>query len=177
VEQAIGYIEAIQNRQLKVCLAERLVVDAVLEYRQLAHQDRSIIDENLGLWQYQHSSFGFITEDRLAEAVYVYAHQNQYSTKRAQFLRNFDNVYHIFPQVRHSPPIKLGLENYVLEHDPASGAKALDGNENVGPWLHQLLNGTPRPTFLLPSKYAGPDVMFVLRDTSSTSVKRLICAI
>jgi hypothetical protein len=47
----------------------------------------------------------------------------------------------------------------------------------VGKWLHQVLQNEQRPTFLLPSVYAGPDVMFVLRNHSVAPVQRYICAV
>lgn len=83
-----------------------------------------------------------------------------------------------------------GLEDFVLEHDPEPVDVALDedegqnenndedvGNRGVGQWLHQVLRNDPRPTFLLPSAHAGPDVMFELRKTSGTPVQRLVCAV
>jgi hypothetical protein len=196
IEQAIAYVTKVDGGKIKVCIAERLVVDAVMEYIRAVKPPGTHTDEYLASWQYSASSFGFIAEDRLAEAIYTYAHKEKESTERTTFLSKFDQVYRI-SATPSSETISLGLKGFVLDHNPGTVEVALTGDEDdgdedaeeeddgqegvedggVGQWLHQVLRNDPRPTFLLPSVYAGPDVMFVLRKKSGTSVQRIICAV
>jgi hypothetical protein len=92
IEQAIAYVKKVQRRKVKVCLAERLVIDAVMDYVREAKVFGKSSDEYLASWQYSASSFGFISEDRLAEAIYAHAHQNTDWADRVEFLTKFDDV-------------------------------------------------------------------------------------
>ncbi|MCJ1270112.1 hypothetical protein MMC22_010006 [Lobaria immixta] len=174
IEQAIGFVRGKEQGKLKVRLAEWPVVEAVLDYHQRVN--RSLIDQSLGSWQYRPSSFGFITEDRLAEAIYANAAPEQEETKRRDFLRKFDSVNRISTQGIGAESL-LNLEEFVLELNPGPGRSPPNKVGNVAMWFNQVLTGTPRPIFLLPSESAGPDVMFVLRKQDNTQVKRLVCGV
>jgi hypothetical protein len=76
IEQAIGYVQEVKEGISRVCLVELLVVNAVMEYRNLVDSTGSLIDGSLAAWQYSASSFGFIAEDRLAEAIYLHTHKS-----------------------------------------------------------------------------------------------------
>jgi hypothetical protein len=95
---------------------------------------------------------------------------------RKSFLSKFDVVYPISPQGYQAPGF-LGLADFVLERNPGPWAPELDGDGNVGIWLHQMADNVPRPPFLMPSQDAGPDIIFVLRKMVGAKVKRLVCAI
>lgn len=176
IEQALGYVQEVTEGKVKVCLAERLVVDAVMEHLRETNPPGNITDQHLGTWQYSPSSFGFITEDRLGEAVYSAAHESQDEATRRLFLSNFDSVYKITP-TSIGGSISLSLGDFVLEEKPGPAAVGLDEKGDVGQWLEQVVLGNPRQSFLLPTKYAGPDLMFVLCNKSTNPVQRLVCAV
>lgn len=176
IEQALAYVQGVVEGKVEVCLAERLVIDTVMEYLRKTYPPGSITDQNLGSWQYSPSSFGFISEDRLGEAIYSFAHETQDEAKRRSFLLNFDSVYEISPTTT-AGLTSLGLEDFVLEQELGPAAMGLDENGDVGQWLDQVVQGCPRQSFLLPSTSAGPDLMFVLCNKSMNPVRRLVCAV
>ena len=178
IEQALAYVRKVEKGKAKVCLAEQLVVDSVMECFWENSPPGDITDQSLVNWQYSASSFGFITEDCLARAIYTSAHEECNRTKRSSFLSNFDDVYKIAPINTHGQgSIKLNLEDFFLENAPGPVAVSSDGSEDVKQWLEQVVRGSPRPLFLLPINSAGPDLMFVLRNNSTKPAKRLICAV
>lgn len=95
IKQAIAYMTEVDRGKFQVCIAERLVVDAVMEYLRDRTPPSTHTDDYLGLWQYSASSFGFIAEDRLAKAIYTNAYEDKNPTERTRFLTKFDNVYKI----------------------------------------------------------------------------------
>lgn len=76
IEQAIAYVNEVKHGNIKVYLAERLVVDAVMEYIRQVNVPGMHIDQYLASWQYSASSFGFIADDCLAEA-FIHAHESR----------------------------------------------------------------------------------------------------
>ena len=172
IEEALGYVESIDGENLKVRLVEKLVVDAIME----CHPSVSLMDGYLGTWQYRPSSFGFIAEDRLAEAIYISALQERDIAIRRAFLSNFDSVYPISTKGCLGA-VTLNLGDYFLECNPGPGAPEPDGDGDVGVWLHQVLHGVARATFLLPKEASGPDLMFVFRKDMGKQIERLVCAV
>ena len=176
IEQGLGYVQDVSEGRVKVCLAERLVTDAAIEYARETNLAGNIIGQHLGAWQYSASSFGFITEDFLGEAIYSNAHESQDQVHRTLFLSNFDSVLKIMPNST-AELVSLDLGSFVLEQRPLPAAVGLDETGDVGQWLEQVVLDQPRRPFLLPSKSAGPDLMFVLCNKSAKPVQRLVCAV
>jgi hypothetical protein len=180
VEQAIGhlYVKTKDNEQAaKVCLAERLVVDAVIEYLKPNSLLTSEIDRYLNESQHEVSNFGFGAEEKLALEVY----QQTSLPHRSEFLKRLEPPR--FLQKRRKVPKQLnqkqfGLGDYVLEvnwSESTFDRQILD-NGDLSDWLQRVYQGRPRATFLLPDKLAGPDVVFVLKKDNPAAPK-LICAI
>ena len=156
IEQALGYVERVSEGKAKVCLAERLVVDSVMEHLIEKASPGDITDQYLDTWQYSASSFGFITEDRLGEAIYTFANETYDETKRNVFLSHFDNVYNIAPTSIQKPgSIRLNLGDFFLEQNPGSVAVSLGGHRDAVHWLKQVVEGLPRPLFCYPARVPG----------------------
>lgn len=63
------------------------------------------------------------------------------------------------------------------DHEKEDGENKIVRGMSVGEWLHRVLRNEARPTFLLPSTSAGPDVMFVLCRKQKTLIQRVIYAV
>jgi hypothetical protein len=175
IEQAIGSIENISNskgkKTFQVYLSERLVVEAVIQYLRNGNllEDRALT--YLRRCQYNASEMGFYAEEYLPRLMHA-----KTLPQRREFLTAFDTVYTISPTSALIPE-QLGLEGYSLESVPGKISLEQSGDKDVHTWLREVCDNTPRATFLLPSTFAGPDVMFVVCKEVQGRKKRLICAV
>ena len=178
IEQALGYVESASSEgveAIRVCLAERLVVESVMEYLEETGQLMTLVDEYLYANQFSETAIGEATE--FGFAVSVKWLSSQTLPQRQDFVSAFDTVYRIsaagcaFNQ-------KLDLGNFSLEAgDGLSRDYRSDNGENLGltQWLRLVRENAPRPTFFFPEQVAGPDVMFVFKENGG--MKRIVFAI
>lgn len=181
IEQAIGYVEysgqppqeniSADDTVPHVSLAERLVVDAVMDYLKAANLLESLADEKIAPLQYSASGFGFYAEEHLARSI----HAKTIPTRQG-FLSAFDEVYNI-SETNAASGIQLHLEGFSLAHDPGQAASRFTDSKDVAVWMRQVRQNEPRETFLLPSTFAGPDVIFLLHKKTDGGVERLVCAV
>jgi hypothetical protein len=180
VQNAIGYVQeaSIDGAEAtKVCLAERLVIDAVLRYLRETPELEALVNGFIYTVQHNASQVGFATEVHFVASTY-----SKSLPPRQGFFSAFDNVVKISTSA-YELDVNLGLGQYVLEQAPdVPEIDNLDKTWDVGKWLQAVHQESPRPTYLLPSTFAGPDVFFVLqRENENNSQggipKRIVCAV
>lgn len=178
IEQALGYVESatIEGvKTIKVSLAERLVVDSVIEYLRETGQLETLINKYIYAIQFYPGAFGDSSEQSLAFAIYQFS--SQILPQRWDFVSLFDTVYRISTtgcKFNH----KLDLANYFFSKGDGLRKDYMpDSSKNLGltEWLQLVREEKPRPTFLFPEQVAGPDLMFVYKERDGK--KRVVFAI
>jgi hypothetical protein len=179
IQQSIGYVQEADGQgaqATQVCLVERPVVEAVLEYLREGGKLDTLVDDYIYANQFHASTIGFAAESRLAVSV------NNLGTKampqRREFLAAFDTVHRI-STLRRAIDTKLGLENYYLEKSQGVPQSTTGHVKEIRleKWLKLVHDEAPRATFLFPSEFSGPDLFFVLKEDVPNGAKRLICSV
>jgi hypothetical protein len=186
IKQALGYVEVLEGESVeavKVSLAERLVVDSVMEYLEETQQLQPLVIEYLYANQFHEGALRDAAEVGLADSVNRWGSQEL--PQRRELISVFDSVYGISGAgCRFN--VNLDLDNFFLEKGeglrrdylqalPESYQLAEAEDLGLKQWLYLVCNGKPRPTFLFPEHVAGPDLMFVYRERSGT--RRIVFAI
>lgn len=178
IEQALGYVESAASEgveAVKVCLAERLIVDSVIEHLEKTCHLEPSVNEYLNANQFYEGALGDATEFGLAASVYRLSSQTL--PPREDFVSAFDTAYSISARGCTFNE-KPNLANFFLEKGDGlrRDYKSADGKDlDLKGWLQRVREKAPRPTFLFPEKDAGPDLMFVYKERAGTT--RIVFAI
>lgn len=178
IEQALGYVEEAESEgvdAVKVCLAERLVVDSVMEHLEDTGNLETLVDNYLYAHQFYEGALGDAAEFGLAASVNRLSSQTL--PQREEFVSAFDNVYKI-SATDCAFNRKLNLANFVLEKGGGLRRDYMPADVKdwgLIRWLELVREKKPRPTFLFPEQVAGPDLMFVYKEKDGA--KRIVFAI
>lgn len=176
IEQALGYVERAESKgveALQVCLAERMVVDSVMDYLKETGELETLVDDYIHENQFHEGAFGDAAEVALAASIL----KSQTLPQSENFISAFQTVYKISATGCEFKD-DANLANCFLEKGlglrsdyglPKSGEMGLTD------WLRRVRVGGYRPTFLFPEKVAGPDLMFVFKEREGT--RRVVFAI
>jgi hypothetical protein len=178
IEQALGHVDTFASEGVegvKVCLAERLVVDSVIEYFEETGKLEPLINDYLHDNQFHEGAFGDAAEVGLAASVKNLSSESLSPQER--FISVFQDVYWI-SENGCAFNADAGLANCVLvegvgvarDYSPEEGGKL-----GLTDWLRRVCEGAPRPTFLFPEPVAGPDLMFVFKEKEGN--RRVIFAV
>ena len=176
IEQALGYVETSEGEgveAVKVSLVERLVVDSVMEHLEETKQLQPLVIDYVYANQFHEGALGVAAEVGLAYSVNGWSSQEL--PQRREFLAVFDQVYKISGAgCRFNVNLDLdtfsfgkgeGLRRDYIQALPERYRPVQDGDLGLKQWLYLVCNEKLRPTFLFPEQVAGPDVMFVYRES------------
>jgi hypothetical protein len=178
IEQALGYVETAVAEEVdavKVCLAERLVVDIIMNVLEKTRELNPLVNEYLYENQFHEGAFGDSAEVALAASVRELSSQTLPQSER--FTSSFESVYRISAggcAFRADP--QLGNCFFEAGSGVLRDYRPINGKElGLTEWLRRVRKEAPRPTFLFPEQIAGPDLMFVFREAGGT--RRVVFAV